>query len=336
MNSCRLIILVLLPLILTACGERGQDECVTIPDTGGVRVDIEFNSLEDDIAAIDSKDDVVTFFTEHPAMRDFLFNRRSYPDDSVFINTLYRRFTHPSFDTLLLETRRIFGDLSELKSQFAEAFTNIRYYYPDFQPPRVETAITGIETDLVVSDTLIIVSLDYYLGTEGAYQPRLYEYLLNRYEPEDIVPSCLLIYGISDRFNKTTLEDRTVLADMIAYGKSFYFAKHMLPCIPDSTLIWYSREEIEGARKFENLIWARLVEDQVIYSTSHIVNQKFLGERPKTLEVGEECPGRIAQWVGWQIVKKYMDTHRDVSLPQLMAAPDAQKLFNESRYKPTG
>jgi hypothetical protein len=336
MRIRRPLLFLLLPLIISACGESEQDECVVVPDTGGMRVDFEFVNLEDEIAAINSKDELVAFFTEHPVMRDYLFNRRGYPDDSVFINTLYRRFTHPSFDTLLLETRRIFGDLTDLKSQFAEAFTNIKYYYPEFQPPRVETAITGIETDMVVSDTLIVIGLDYYLGKDGAYRPQLYQYLLTRYEPEDIVPSCLLIYGISDRFNKTTLEDRTVLADMIAYGKSFYFAKHMLPCIPDSTLIWYSREEIEGARKFEHLIWARLIEDQVLYSTSHIVNQRFLGERPKTLEVGEECPGRIAQWVGWQIVKKYMETHPDVTLPQMMEMADAQKLFNESRYKPTG
>src|SRR5690606_13046901 len=222
MNIQRFLLLLFVTLVLKACGNREQEECVVIPDTSGIRVEFEFVNLEDEIAAISSKDELVTFLTEHPAMRDYLFNRRSYPDDSVFINTLYRRFTHPSFDTLLMETRRIFGDLSGLKSQFAEAFTNIKYYYPDFQPPRVETVITGIETDLLVTDTLIIVGLDYYLGKEGAYRPQLYQYLLTRYEPEDIVPSCLLLYGISDRFNKTTLEDRTVLADMVAYGKSFY------------------------------------------------------------------------------------------------------------------
>ncbi|HLT80842.1 MAG TPA: hypothetical protein VKZ86_07415 [Cyclobacteriaceae bacterium] len=336
MNIRRPLLLLLVPLIFSACSDRGQDECVVAPDTGGTQVEFEFVNLEDRIASISTKEELVDLFTEHPAMRDYLFNRRGYPDDSVFINTLFQRFTHPSFDSLLLETRRIFGDLTELRSQFAEAFTNIKYYYPDFQPPRVETAITGIETDLVVSDTLIIVGLDYYLGKEGAYRPRLYQYLLNRYEPEDIVPSCMLLFGISDRFNKTTLDDRTVLADMIAYGKSFYFAKHMMPCIPDSTLIWYSPKEIEGARRFEHLIWARLVEDQVLYSTSHMVNQRYLGERPKTLEVGEECPGRIAQWVGWQIVRKYMERHPNVTLPQLMDMIDAQKLFNESRYKPAG
>lgn len=321
-------------LAVTGCGDRPTDECVTVPDTEGIAIDLQFFQLEEEIANIDSKDELVLFFTDHPVMRDFLFNRREYPDDSVFINSIHQRVSHPSFDTLLLETRRVFGDLSQLRAQFLEAFTNIKSYYPDFTPPRVETVISGIESDLVVSDTLIVVSLDYYLGKEGAYRPRLYEYLLDRYEPEDIVPSCMLIFGIGDTFNKTSLDDKTVLADMVAYGKSFYFAKHMLPCIPDSTFIWYSEKEIAGARQNEDLIWARLIEDQVLYSTSHMINQKYLGERPKTLEVGADCPGRIAQWVGWQIVKRYMDANPDVTLQQLMAMPDPKALFTASRYKP--
>lgn len=335
MNLHRVLFaLTAISMTFAGCGDRATDECVVVPDTEGISIDLRFTQLEDDIAGISTKAELVDFFTEHPVMRDVLFNRKSYPDDSVFINSLYQRFSHPSFDTLLLETRRVFGDVSGLKAQFTEAFTNLKYYYPDFTPPRIETVISGIESDLVVSDTLIIVSLDYYLGKDGAYRPRLYEYLLDRYEPEDIVPSCLLIFGIGNTYNQTRLDDRTVLADMVAYGKSFYFAKHMLPCVADSTLIWYSGEEIAGARQNEDLIWARLIEDEVLYSTNHMINQRYLGERPKTLEVGQDCPGRIAQWVGWQIVNTYMESHPDVSLPELMTMSDPQALFNASRYKP--
>ncbi|HLT74336.1 MAG TPA: hypothetical protein VKZ68_04600, partial [Ohtaekwangia sp.] len=183
--------------------------------------------------------------------------------------------------------------------------------------------------------SLIVVGLDYYLGKEGRYRPKLYEYLLRKYDPEDIVPSVMLVYGIDERFNKTNISDKTVLADMVAYGKSFYFAKRMLPCVPDSTLISYTRQEIEGSRKNQDLIWARFIESEVLYSTSHMVKKDYLGERPATIQVGEKCPGRIGQWVGWQIVEKYMKTHPDVTLSQLMDMADAQKLFRESRYKPT-
>ncbi|NJM24566.1 MAG: hypothetical protein HC859_02605 [Bacteroidia bacterium] len=65
------------------------------------------------------------------------------------------------------------------------------------------------------------------------------------------------------------------------------------------------------------------------------MKQRYLGERPKTLEVGEQCPGRIAQWVGWQIVNSYMKNHPDVTLQQLMQTADAQAIFKASQYKPS-
>ncbi|HOO08966.1 MAG TPA: gliding motility lipoprotein GldB, partial [Cyclobacteriaceae bacterium] len=130
------------------------------------------------------------------------------------------------------------------------------------------------------------------------------------------------------------LEDRTVLADLISYGKSYYFAKQMLPCVPDSVLIGYTAEELKGSRENSDLIWKRLVQDEVFYSTSHLIKQKYIAERPKTLEVGEKCPGRIATWVGWEVVKKYMAGHSGVGLPQLMQNPSAKEIFSESGYKP--
>jgi hypothetical protein len=212
----------------------------------------------------------------------------------------------------------------------------LKYYYPEVKIPKIQTIITGLDNDLFVSDSLIIVGLDFYLGAGAKYRPNMYEYLLRQYESENIVPSCMLIYGISPRFNRTDLADKTVLADMISFGKSYYFAKHMLPCVPDSIFTWYTAEEINGSRKNQDLIWARFIEDAVLYSTSHDVKQRFLGERPKTIEVGEKCPGRIGQWMGWQIVNSYMSSHESITLPQLMGMQDAQKIFKESKYKAKG
>ena len=84
----------------------------------------------------------------------------------------------------------------------------------------------------------------------------------------------------------------------------------------------------------EGLIWYRFVEDQVLYETNHQVKQKYIDERPKTVEVGEKCPGRIGTWVGWQIVNSYRARYPEITIPQLMAMPSADKIFKESRYKP--
>ncbi|HYG20279.1 MAG TPA: gliding motility lipoprotein GldB [Ohtaekwangia sp.] len=325
--------LIVIALFFAAGCTSKKDDCVFIPDPSE-KVTLVFEQFEDSLVNVSSRDELVRLLTRQPLIRDYIFRRAEYPDDNVFIDEIYNRFANPHLDTLLAETRRVFGDLSGLKAEFEEAFTNLKYYYPDFQAPKVQTVISGLDTDLMVSDSLIIVSLDWYLGPGAKYRPKMYEYLLRKYDPDDIVTSCLLIYGISPAFNKTDMADKTVLADMIAYGKSFYFAKHMLPCVPDSTLIWYTPEELNGSRQNQDLIWTRFVADKVLYSTSHVDKQNYLGERPVTVQVGEKCPGRIGQWVGWQIVNAYMDAHENTTLPELMGLKDAQRLFKESRYKP--
>jgi len=330
----RLVFVFILCALLVSCKKETEDKCVVIPETSGIKIDLRFESLEDSLPTITDKQQLVNFFSNHIAIRDLLFNREAYPSDSAFINDRYARFTNPAIDTLLTETHRVFGNGLELKKSFEDALTNLKYYYPTFPTPRVATVITGLETDIFVNDSLVLVGIDYYLGSDAKYKPYIHEYMQKRYNKDFIIPSMMLLYGIDGAFNKTSVADKTVLADMITYGKAYYFTKHMIPCVADSTLMGYTKEEIEGSRKNESLIWSRLIEDEVLFSTSHQTKQKYIAERPRTLEVGEKCPGRIGQWVGWQIVKKYMETHSDVTLQDLMQMQDPAKLFKESGYKP--
>lgn len=329
----KLVLAILCILAISCSGDK--EECAFVPDTSTLNIKLHYEPLEDSLPKVSTKDDLVRFMTAHPDTRDLFFNRGAYPSDSVFIDRLFSRFSNPHIDTLLMETHRIFGDGTGLREQFTQAYANLSYYYPDFQPPRIQTLISGLETDLFITDSTVYVGLDYFLGSDAKYRPNnMYAYMLRRYTKDFIVPSVMLLTGVDSRFNKNNEEDKTVLAEMIAYGKAYYFAKRMLPCVADSLLMGYSSREMEGSIAYEELIWSRLVQDQVLFSSSHLVKQRFLAERPKTIEVGEDCPGRIAQWVGWRIVEKFMEEHPEVTLPQLMSISDAPRIFRESGYKP--
>jgi hypothetical protein len=329
-------VLYLVVLVLIAsCSNDRTERCAFIPETKDIKIDLQWESLEDSLPAITTKEQLTGFLTRHPSIRELFLSRSEFPADTTFINERFRKFTNPHIDTLLMETHRVFGDASKLKQEFTQAFANLKYYYPDFQPPKIQTMITGFEKDVYVSDTLVIIGLDYYLGPDAKYKIlNLYDYMKKRYHPGFIVPSVMLLYGIDEKYNKLDPSDRTMLAEMISYGKAFYFAKSMTPCTPDSVLIGYTSEEINGSRANESLIWSRLVEDQVLFSTSAQDKQKYIIERPKTLEVGEKCPGRIGQWVGWRMVEMYHENHSDKTLPQVMQMMDAQQMFKESGYKP--
>jgi hypothetical protein len=327
------VIALIFLVLFFSCRDHVQEECLydTANENG---YNIVFEQLESDLPTIKTKQELVDFFSNHTTIRDYFFNRIAYPNDSAFINQLHQRFTNPYFDTLLQETKRVFGNGLELKQELSVAFGNMKFYYPDFQVPKIETIISGMENDFYLSDSLIVIGLDFFLGKGAKYRPNMYEYLLRRYEKEFIVPSIMLVYGIDGRYNETDLADRTVLADMIAYGKAYYFAKHMLPCTPDSVLMGYTAEEIAGARANQDKIWKKMVEDEAFYSTSQQMKQRYIGERPKTYELGDKAPGRLGPWMGWQIVNKYAERNSDLTLPQIMKVKDAKLIFTESKYKP--
>lgn len=326
-------LLFALLLFFIAC-KSTKEECALQHETSSIKIELNLISFEDSVLAIENKQQLIDFFSRHTVMRDVFFNRPGYPSDSVFVNELFHRFTSPAFDTLLVETKNVFSNGAELKKEFTQAFTNLKYYYPQIQIPRIETVITGLESDLFVSDSLIIVGLDYFLGGKAKYRPNMYEYMLKRYTKDFVVPSAMLLYGIDSRINLVNPQDKTVLADMLAYGKAYHFAKQMLPCVPDSVFIGYSAEEISGARTNQDMIWKRLVADEVFYKTSQQIKQKYISERPKTIEVGDQCPGRIGMWVGWQIVDAYQKRNPKLTLPELMKISDAQLIFKGSKYRP--
>ena len=322
-------------LLLPGCGLDEESECVEQPGSLESMVQVDLINLQDEVIKIETREDMISFLNDNPVVAEIFLKRSQYPNDSVMVTEMLNRFTNPGIDTLYMEVKRVFGDMSALKSELDEAYSHIRYYYPDFNIPEVKTVISGIEHDLFLSDSLLIIGLDYFLGEGAKFRPHgLFQYMLSRYTPEKIVPSIMLLYGISPRLNKTDVNNKTMLADMVAYGKAFYFAKHMMPCTPDSVIISYTAEEINGVRENAGTVWAHFLENELLFETSHMIKKKYLDERPGTYEIGDAAPGRIGTWVGWDIVRAYMRENPGISLQELMAETDAQKILNGSNYSP--
>ena len=329
-----LLISGVIAFFIVSCNEK-YDECVFQPDVSGQEVSLDFERLDHKLLGAKTKPELREFLNEYPVIREYFLRRTQYPNDSVMMDALLMRFQNPHIDSLSKAIDDVFGDLSELKSELNGAFTNLRYYYPEAKLPKVKFVATGLDSDLFISDSLIVIGLDYYLGDGAKYRPiGLYDYMLERYRPSYITPSIMLLYGISPNYNKTNITDKTMMADMIGYGKSFYFAKHMMPCTPDSVLIWYSQEEMNGTRENQNIVWAHFLENQLLYETDHLIKKKYIEERPKTYEIGDKAPGRVGTWVGWEIVKQYMARNEEITLPELMDNNNAREIFEKSHYKP--
>ncbi len=327
-SVCRIIALILL-VANSSCGTGNRNA----PDVDDIEVTINLKRWDREIFALESKQQVAGFLQQNPLYSQQFLHVDQYPHDSLAVNYLNAFVQNPASAALKSEIDDIFGEAELLTGQLEQAFRYLKYYYPQAKVPQIYTAVTGFAgNDLFVSDSVIIIGLDYYLGEGASYRPLEFpQYILKRYQQEYIVPSIILL--LSSGLNKTDLEDKSMLAEMVYFGKAYHFTSQILPTVPDSLLIGYSAQEWTDASQNQDIIWAHFVEHQLLYETSHFVKKKYMDERPKTLEIGDKCPGRIGEWLGWQIVGKYAD-EKEIELQQLMEISDARQLFIQSNYKP--
>ncbi len=310
-----------------------SDDCIESPDVSAIEIIVEIERLDRVLHKISSKNELAELLSENTVFAEEFLNLSQYPSPKILVDQYFKLLNDRNIDSLFIEIENTYGDLSDIRRQFEEAFRYLKYYYPELKVPKIKTVATGLIGDLYLSDSLIIIGLDYYLGLKGKYIPKdIPGYILKRYDKPYVVPQIMLMY--SNLYNKTNFKDKTALADMIYYGKAYYMAKNLMPCTPDSLFTGYSTFETTDIDEHEPVIWASILENEVLFETDPRVKDKFMSERPKTIEVGENCPGRIGRWIGWKIVDKYTSQHTEVSLPNLMKMENALTIFNESKYKP--
>jgi gliding motility-associated lipoprotein GldB len=326
----RLIIACIIFLSFTAC--KKSTECIDSPNVNSISANVNIIRLDQELKALSTKEEIELFLNKYPLFSEIFLQRSQLPHDSIIINDLYHLVKDAYIDTLYQDAQTVFKDLTPIKQELEQAFRYVKYYYPDFKEPVVYTMISGFSNDLFVSDSVIVIGLDYFMGDEGKYRPQVPNYILRRYRKEFIVPSIILM--LSEKYNKTNLIDRSMMAEMVYYGKSYYFTKNMLPCTPDSLIIGFTQSEIEETRENEEKVWTHFVQNNLLFTTNHFEVNRYIGERPAVAEIGEKAPGRIGRWVGWQIVKQYAD-RTSKALPEVMKETETRQIFEQSKYRPS-
>ncbi|MCB2222051.1 MAG: hypothetical protein KQI35_16830 [Bacteroidetes bacterium] len=268
-----------------------------------------------------------------PEFKVFLYGDLNNP---VQLNRI-RRFVQ---DTLLINVykkcKEKYASLSNLEDGLTVAFHHLQYYFPEAPIPGVYTYVSGFDYEHPVQlyqDNLLI-ALDMYLGSDYPYYKNLGLplYVLDRFEPDYIVRDCM--DEIAGKLLNPAFDEDDLLSFMIHEGKRLWFIKAMQPDLEENILLNYSADQLAWAQQNEGLVWAFLIENQLLYSSEMTDIQKFVGETPFTSFFGKESPPRLGWFIGYRIVDRYMQKNSAISLEQLIREQEAQKILKASAYKP--
>jgi hypothetical protein len=237
-------------------------------------------------------------------------------------------------DTMRRDVLGVFPSMQPYEEELGGLFGRIKAEFPEFVPPKyVYSVVSGFTVDILYLDSLMLLGLEHFMPDTAHYEtPQIPHYIRKRMRPNTLVPGVAKL--LSDKFIRNDFSPEPALVeDMIRWGKVLYFTKTMLPCLPDTLLFGYSAEVMEDVNKNAPLIYAHFVDKALFFNTDHLLRAKYVGERPSIPEIGDKCPGRIGQWMGYQIVRKWAE-EKDLSVAAVMKEPNAQKIFNEARWKP--
>jgi len=274
---------------------------------------------------------------------------KSSPDELPALKKAYPYFFPAQYPNSIWEQRlsdslqlelfnqinRVFPSIHSLKTQVKSLFQHIKYYFPKTNIPKIITVVSDVDyhNKIIDADTLLLLSIDTYLGKDNYLYTGIPKYISANLTKDQIVPD--MVSALSDRYISSP-QDRTLLSQMIFRGKQLYLKDVFLPSTTDHLKIGYTQKQLSWVEENEEHIWRFFIDEKLLFSSNSNQIYRFIDPAPFTkfyLDIDQQSPGRVGQWLGWMIVRSYAQNN-DVSLPELLAMP-ANEMFQKSKYKPS-
>jgi gliding motility-associated lipoprotein GldB len=250
-------------------------------------------------------------------------------EDAVWLD----KMQDPLWRELYNEVQKKYADFEPMQDEAVTLFKHVKYYFPETKIPKLITVISEMDYNnkVIYADSLVIISLEMYLGKEHKFY-QFPNYIKQNFEQSQIMPDV-----VSSFFKYKTVpnQDKSLLSNMIYAGKELYLKDVLLPDYSDADKMGYTAEQIKWCTENESYIWRYFIEKELLYSDDQKLIPRFISMAPFSkfyLEIDNETPGRVGAWIGWQIVRSYMENN-EVPLQRLLNE-NTKEIFEKSKYKP--
>lgn len=319
----------------TACTHNSKNV-----DVSGVKIDFQFHRFESDLQQLkpDASEQKIAALKKRYGVFFERFNENMIQignsDRADYPTNINNFLSDAAIATVYADVNREYANTENLSAQFEDALKHFAYYFPDKNVPHIATFISGFNYPLAVTDSVLGIGLDMYLGKKYNYYKlmALPQYQTDFMSKEYILTDAMRSW-IQTEFESMDAHSN-LLSEMIFQGKLIYALDYILPNEADSIKMEYTGKQLTWLKNSEASIWGYFIDKNLFYSTKSSENVKYINPAPFTAGMPKESPGRVGVWLGYRIVSSFMEKNSSLTLAQLMLEKDAQKILNASHYKP--
>lgn len=323
----RLLLIIPSFLMIFSCSGVNRDTTQHETEKGMkiVRFDVDFfNYLSN------TEDNRNTILQEKHGSFLPYFSMVTVGNDEVELSRLENYFSHPQLKKLYKDTENMFADLSSIEADLALAASiaaeNFNKSFPAFY-----THVSGLKQNVIVADSLISLSLDKYLGRDyemyGAFfEPYQRVGMSATYIARDYMKAWILSEVMTDASHKDLLQA------LVAEGKVLFILQTLLPGLSPEELLGYSEKQMEWCTRNEKKVWRAMISRKHLYGSDALVISGYISDASYTAVLAPESAPRIGQFIGWQIVNRYMKNSK-ATINGLLEE-SAEEILRISKYNP--
>ncbi|MCB0484462.1 MAG: hypothetical protein KDC37_07840 [Flavobacteriales bacterium] len=264
---------------------------------------------------------------------DKIINAGAGSDPTVHI-ALTRFTTDADMSAVWSEIQKTHGDLSAHNSKLENAFKRYSYYFPNKPIPQVLAMHSAFNYAVAVTSEVLAIGLDMYLGTDYSYYTALQFPLFRRrtMHPEHIATDAMRTWVATEFENDSLRSD--LPGHLLAEGRLMYAMELLMPGLADTIITGFGTDQLKWCRENEKQMWAFLIEKKLLFSSHSGNYRKLLSEGPFTPGFDRRSPAKAVTWLGYNMVKSYMQKNTDVTLTQLMTLNNGREFLQKTGYKP--
>ncbi len=322
-----------------------QSATISRPDVSNIDVSVKIERFDRELATL-FPSDILLKNTEWQHQFGYFYTDYmtkilaiGSPEDSLYVEqVLTQVLQKKDFQDLSAAVAKKYPDMRKYENDLTKAIKYLKYYFPEYAIPRFITFVGGFSFQTPVGEDYVGIGLDMFLGADSEFYPALIKsiplYISRKFTPENLVPRVVEAILREDLYPQRK-GDVNTLAHMIYNGKVLYGLDCLLENVPDENKIGYTEEQLKWARRYQADVWAWFVQENLLYNTDYLRIQKYFTEAPFTPELGEnnESAPKLGSYIGWVIVRKYMERHPEMGLKELFAHENAQEILEESKFK---
>ena len=240
--------------------------------------------------------------------------------------------THKAIETHYTSEKR-----EAIAHELQESVRRWHHFFPDSIVPGIIFYQSAWNRSIATTDEAIGIALDCYLGPNHEITQKLSPDLFPQYMKNNMDERYIhadAMKGFAAWKARGYYQQKDLLSELIFYGKVMYLAEALAPEMPDSTMMSWSSEQWAWAKVAEKEVWKTMANEKVMYRSKPFEINKWFADGPFTAAAGvpQESSPQLGVWIGWNIVRQYMERNPNVTLPALLADTDFQKLL--SAYVP--